>query len=113
QKLSLLPEITKSTHPRLSSTLSLHDALPISLTTTALVGGCRYRPTTSWILASACGSVVNLKVVTRWGCRACACQIRCTVLCETPDRKSTRLNSSHLGISYAVFTLNTDIFQKP
>src|SRR5262245_65001688 len=27
------------------------------------------------------------------------------VLVETPDRKSTRLNSSHLGISYAVFCL--------
>src|ERR1035438_5787949 len=24
---------------------------------------------------------------------------------QTPDRKSTRLNSSHLGISYAVFCL--------
>src|SRR6476659_11088619 len=29
----------------------------------------------------------------------------CTVT-ETIDRKSTRLNSSHLGISYAVFCLN-------
>src|ERR1035438_2770810 len=27
------------------------------------------------------------------------------LLLETPDRKSTRLNSSHLGISYAVFCL--------
>src|SRR5437899_3651469 len=26
-------------------------------------------------------------------------------LCLAPDRKSTRLNSSHLGISYAVFCL--------
>src|SRR6266481_6622839 len=55
-----------------------------TLTTTAFVGGCRYRPTTSWILASASGSVVNLKVVTRWGCSAWPCQIRCTVLCDTP-----------------------------
>src|ERR1039458_10672419 len=36
---------------------------------------------------------------------------RCTAPCgrwrfaRTPDRKSTRLNSSHLGISYAVFCL--------
>src|SRR5262245_65227750 len=30
--------------------------------------------------------------------------------CETcPDRKSTRLNSSHLGISYAVFCLKKKI----
>src|SRR5438045_9774876 len=28
-----------------------------------------------------------------------------TFLNVTPDRKSTRLNSSHLGISYAVFCL--------
>src|SRR5262245_64240106 len=28
-----------------------------------------------------------------------------TVRRERPDRKSTRLNSSHLGISYAVFCL--------
>src|ERR1035438_8211077 len=27
------------------------------------------------------------------------------ILFVTPDRKSTRLNSSHLGISYAVFCL--------
>ena len=25
-----------------------------------------------------------MNVVTRWGCRACACQIRCTVVCDTP-----------------------------
>src|SRR5437899_5201367 len=27
------------------------------------------------------------------------------IVCDEPDRKSTRLNSSHLGISYAVFCL--------
>src|SRR5690625_5629540 len=27
----------------------------------------------------------------------------CTVTCHTVDRKSTRLNSSHVAISYAVF----------
>src|SRR5205814_8683810 len=30
---------------------------------------------------------------------------RCRVVLALPDRKSTRLNSSHLGISYAVFCL--------
>src|SRR3989442_3763934 len=30
---------------------------------------------------------------------------RCSGCCETPDRKSTRLNSSHVRISYAVFCL--------
>src|SRR3712207_7394097 len=30
--------------------------------------------------------------------------VRCSLLCS-PDRKSTRLNSSHANISYAVFCL--------
>src|SRR5258705_631234 len=33
----------------------------------------------------------------------------CTFKDIAGDRKSTRLNSSHLGISYAVFCLNTNI----
>src|SRR5947199_2103209 len=32
-------------------------------------------------------------------------EVRFTVLAAPQDRKSTRLNSSHLGISYAVFCL--------
>src|SRR5438045_7918277 len=32
-----------------------------------------------------------------------------TLMAETQDRKSTRLNSSHLGISYAVFCLKKKI----
>src|SRR3989442_3406991 len=60
-------------------TLSLHDALPISrsqrLKHRALPGGCGAHPGA----ASACGG--------------------------TRDRKSTRLNSSHVRISYAVFCL--------
>src|ERR1039458_10736051 len=53
-------------------TLSLHDALPISL----LAPGCV--------------------------CETPTPANRSQIL---PDRKSTRLNSSHLGISYAVFCL--------
>src|ERR1039458_8676118 len=34
------------------------------------------------------------------------------VALQTPDRKSTRLNSSHLGISYAVFCLKKKIVEK-
>src|SRR5437899_4437967 len=56
-------------------TLSLHDALPISVTIT----------------------------VTNTGSAALAnCKVTDTNL---TDRKSTRLNSSHLGNSYAVFCL--------
>src|ERR1035441_10958636 len=53
-------------------TLSLHDALPISMPRTQ----CSLPP-------------------DRLGWQAV----------RSPDRKSTRLNSSHLGISYAVFCL--------
>src|SRR5437899_8115381 len=54
-------------------TLSLHDALPIFMSTTILPFE---RPSTTPPLPNS-----------------------------TADRKSTRLNSSHLGISYAVFCL--------
>src|SRR6266511_5339210 len=56
-------------------TLSLHDALPISCSSTR------------WTRCSAPGA------------RACPRTWR------TRDRKSTRLNSSHVKISYAVFCL--------
>src|SRR5256886_12540810 len=67
-------------------TLSLHDALPISRCWTAKDGdGCWGRRTESGTGAR-----------TRGGCR----RIR-----RGGDRKSTRLNSSHSQISYAVFCL--------
>src|SRR5690606_40899999 len=62
-------------------TLSLHDALPISLSERA--NGMRLPPT------MATGRVERDVVVTR----------------VSQDRKSTRLNSSHVKISYAVFCL--------
>src|SRR3989442_11895455 len=58
-------------------TLSLHDALPISIP--------------GWPRARVCCSSVGCqgtRKMSRW-----------------PDRKSTRLNSSHVRISYAVFCL--------
>src|SRR5438045_7296042 len=57
-------------------TLSLHDALPICCTDTRWIQ-YRYRE------AFTCRSI----------------------RIDAADRKSTRLNSSHLGISYAVFCL--------
>src|SRR5256885_8410716 len=59
-------------------TLSLHDALPIL---SRLVGPARAMPA-----------------------RVTCCRDRTAPSCER-DRKSTRLNSSHLVISYAVFCL--------
>src|SRR5690349_23964361 len=60
-------------------TLSLHDALPISVRSSAMPA-----------LVAASLSVQPSPP-------------RC--LSDTPDRKSTRLNSSHVEISYAVFCL--------
>src|SRR5437899_6556859 len=85
----------KPTPPTDIYTLSLHDALPISRETwrnTGTVGSSRKprgrrRPHAH----EACDD--------RGGVRR-----RETNVCRR-DRKSTRLNSSHLGISYAVFCL--------
>src|SRR2546426_7142111 len=63
-------------------TLSLHDALPISRhVVTRTPGQCHVPPCPQ--PTPACGEQP----------------------CLIPDRKSTRLNSSHLVISYAVFCL--------
>jgi hypothetical protein len=48
-------------------------------TTTAFVGGSRYRPTTPVILASSSGSVLNLKVSAFHGCNPQRRQILVTV----------------------------------
>src|SRR5690606_42008443 len=73
-------------------TLSLHDALPI-----CPHGSPGLRP-------SAVSSV------TRFGQFSAIARTRAAVVFPTPrgpekDRKSTRLNSSHVKISYAVFCL--------
>src|SRR3712207_8272373 len=80
-------------------TLSLHDALPISRAVLRLEGlrgvAARHR-------AAAARQRPHVPdrggVHPRPGARACAAP-------EPPDRKSTRLNSSHANISYAVFCL--------
>src|SRR5204862_7140056 len=62
-------------------TLSLHDALPISMRTSKVnLGGT---------------PVIRLR-------KSCS---RCGRITGISDRKSTRLNSSHVEISYAVFCL--------
>src|SRR5205814_10411967 len=80
------------TSPTEIYTLSLHDALPISFKRTA------------------CGSTARTGAIRRRpACRALASTrspaIRRIGITGGTDRKSTRLNSSHLGISYAVFCL--------
>src|SRR5688500_19393829 len=64
-------------------TLSLHDALPISLWTTRTIAS---RP---FLSSGYAGPISSTSTSTS----------------SWRDRKSTRLNSSHLVISYAVFCL--------
>src|SRR3712207_9054974 len=78
-------------------TLSLHDALPILpvlLIPGFLAGDPSLRTMRRWLRAR-----------NYWTCTS---QIRFNVDCtrrSVEDRKSTRLNSSHANISYAVFCL--------
>src|SRR5205814_4763588 len=93
--------------PTTPSTLSLHDALPIS--SPALSEGTYTAQATQSDTAGNTGSSaahtftvdVTAPTVTLTSPAAGA-----HTNDSTPtDRKSTRLNSSHLGISYAVFCL--------
>src|SRR3712207_8986111 len=75
-------------------TLSLHDALPISI---EIDGTDR-------------GRIVRLALdAPVWAAPAYGIELQLEVLSAAPiaapDRKSTRLNSSHANISYAVFCL--------
>src|SRR3712207_8199356 len=75
-------------------TLSLHDALPISLRLNRLT--CLCRPSTPSTQPRRAFPGVNV--------RGRLDSIDWAILKEL-DRKSTRLNSSHANISYAVFCL--------
>src|SRR5699024_11518756 len=84
------------------STLSLHDALPI-LTITDLVKSLSHMPR----VAYSVGSAVQLLPQGRdtLGSVRYANHLRAHSPRQHRDRKSTRLNSSHVSISYAVFCL--------
>src|SRR2546427_13203446 len=69
-------------------TLSLHDALPISIWRGAV--WCRLGPATTQDSTGACRGGSSPSSSSGF---------------STRDRKSTRLNSSHSQISYAVFCL--------
>src|SRR5690348_18171199 len=75
-------------------TLSLHDALPISLAwRRALV-----RRRTSYL-------EIRFETLMHWS------GLLAREYTQTVDRKSTRLNSSHSSISYAVFCLKKKTYQ--
>src|SRR5690349_24564765 len=77
-------------------TLSLHDALPIWVVTSV-----QMTPSASTNCASTHPSP---KVLSKWWNRHFGLRLHGHVA-PPSDRKSTRLNSSHVEISYAVFCL--------
>src|SRR5690606_41222030 len=81
------------------STLSLHDALPIFFVHAEIdcIGKLRYIPRGSILFIGRLDMNGNPAM-----CRPCEACLRLIML---QDRKSTRLNSSHVKISYAVFCL--------
>src|SRR5439155_23520922 len=87
-------------------TLSLHDALPISSVSSLRSpwgGGRANRTTGPRAKVAAPGLHVRPKALASPRGRVPAEQEH--LAAATPDRKSTRLNSSHVAISYAVFCL--------
>src|SRR3712207_7733665 len=90
-------------------TLSLHDALPISLT--------KAKGLTLPSRTACAISVASLKVISSLSYpSALLDQQACPsnnffLIFNHKDRKSTRLNSSHANISYAVFCLKNNSLQ--
>src|SRR3712207_8532266 len=76
-------------------TLSLPDPLPIS------TGGCREKP----LYFDSFRSGRMLSTISLLGSGSNAQTTNRLPFLPTADRKSTRLNSSHANISYAVFCL--------
>src|SRR5699024_11277834 len=104
---SLRSAVPPTTAP---ATLSLHDALPISAAYTVLPD--RMEAATFLSAAAAAGGDIcldrmrpeDIRPVTQVF-RAAGCRITEGKTELRIDRKSTRLNSSHVSISYAVFCL--------
>src|SRR5258705_6965921 len=96
-------------------TLSLHDALPIlrrrkwSCRRASIAA--RRRGSASSRDARRCRRRPAASAATRW--QAAARGARHRRRAGRGDRKSTRLNSSHLGISYAVFCLKKKTHPTP
>src|SRR5207249_9731562 len=91
--------------------LSLHDALPILPSTLHRLLSTVYRlPSAVYRLAEDFGAEGTNIPADEWAnVRArpggVACRSSRGILAWRRDRKSTRLNSSHVSISYAVFCL--------
>src|SRR5690625_5875514 len=100
------------THSSTSSdTLSLRDALPI-LTRQLEAAETGEQTDRFQLLRNKVGEEEIAEVVSRWTGIPVSKMLeaeRDKLLKMEEDRKSTRLNSSHVAISYAVFCLNIRI----
>src|SRR5690242_20811221 len=76
-------------------TLSLHDALPICVGTGSRT---RLRPRATIVPSAEA-------ITAPMACDPAAYAAHASEIAACQDRKSTRLNSSHMSISYAVFCL--------
>src|SRR5262245_40239139 len=94
-------------------TLSLHDALPIFAASTSISGAGGSHVDFNAVEGTRVATVGNSAEMPRRGLfvdsvvKSGGNEFHGTAVAygSGPDRKSTRLNSSHLGISYAVFCL--------
>src|SRR5205814_9271927 len=102
--LSLLPFPLNTPSPPHSYTLSLHDALPISNAVEYGVPDPSRWPPSLRVFAPGPGTAEALAAIGLTGVQIPVTTFDSEGLLAL-DRKSTRLNSSHLGISYAVFCL--------
>src|SRR5699024_12847947 len=103
--LPFLPSLFLSHAPPTTDiyTLSLHDALPISMKSPTYTGArnsISLYPKNKLISPSTY-TISSVPTSPHWS----------TIL--APDRKSTRLNSSHVSISYAVFCLKKKNYNAP
>src|SRR5258705_3760602 len=67
-------------------------------------GGATGYRTRDWVAHPACRERVQVNQAFAWNPSVTGTKVEDTCIAFA-DRKSTRLNSSHLGISYAVFCL--------
>src|SRR5207249_10209028 len=84
-------------------TLSLHDALPISDPRGLMARSVSRRRALSILTRRRSGSTPPVTTCSTSRRSISAPESHCG--CARADRKSTRLNSSHVSISYAVFCL--------
>src|SRR5690606_42052158 len=104
------PLLSLSSHvpaPTQIYTLSLHDALPISGITSVGVSASSAPPSFDACASSpsAGSSPASPEAAREPSPRPRRRSRRLRRRLRSPDRKSTRLNSSHVKISYAVFCL--------